>query len=209
MTIDDQRQYAPATQRNREPITRVLTQVLPMEGSILELASGSGEHALYFAPQFAPRLWIPSDPNPLCRDSIRAWQSHSSIPNLAPPCAIDVTESLWSVEETPPEMAITAMVAINLIHISPWKACEGLLAGANRILPSGGVLYLYGPYRQQGVETAPCNEAFDHSLKTRNPDWGLRSLEAVTETAQRFGLKREQVITMPANNLSVVFHKES
>ncbi|MBE9240988.1 class I SAM-dependent methyltransferase [Synechocystis salina] len=207
--MTDRRQYAPATQRNREAIAAVLQEYLPPQGSILEIASGTGEHACFFAPLFSPRWWITSDPDPLCRESILAWQEHQGLACLQPPLDLNVQSSPWPVEaEILPE-PITAIVAINLIHISPWESCLGLLNGAERILPAGGRLYLYGPYRQDGVTTAPSNEAFDQSLRSRNPAWGLRQLEDVIEAAKKRNLHNQAVIAMPANNLSVIFQKGS
>ncbi|MEB3159909.1 MAG: DUF938 domain-containing protein [Synechocystis sp.] len=207
--MTDRRQFAPATQRNREAIAAVLQQVLPSQGSILEIASGTGEHAQFFAPLFAPRWWIPSDPNPLCRDSIAAWQTYQPLENLQPPLDLDVTQVSWAVETDSLPDPITAIVAINMIHIAPWDATLGLLDGAARILPQAGILYLYGPYRQGQVKTAASNEAFDQSLKARNPTWGLRDLETVTAEAEARGLSLIQVVDMPANNLSVVFKVNS
>ncbi len=206
--MTDRRQFAPATQRNREAIAAVLQQYLPSQGSILEIASGTGEHAQFFAPLFSPRWWIPSDADRLCRDSITAWQAHQPIENLQPPLALDVTQSPWAVETASLPETITAIVAINMIHISPWAAGLALLDGAERILPKDGILYLYGPYRQANVKTALSNEAFDQSLKARNPAWGLRQLETVTAAAKERGLLIQTVIEMPANNLSVVFKKD-
>ncbi|MFB2767999.1 DUF938 domain-containing protein [Pelatocladus sp. BLCC-F211] len=206
-TPQDARQYAPATQRNREPILEVLTQVLPATGSVLEIASGTGEHAVYFAPRLSPRQWIPSDPNPLHRASIAAWSKHLPCESLQPPLEIDVRESVWMVEKealftTSP---ITAIVNINMIHISPWAACLGLMAGASRILPSGGILYFYGPFKRNGKHTAPSNAAFDQSLRAQNPEWGVRNLEDVVIAASRNSLSLLNIYQMPANNLSVVF----
>lgn len=205
--MSDLRQFAPATQRNREAIAAILQQYLPSQGSILEIASGTGEHAQFFAPLFAPRWWIPSDPDPQCRASITAWQAHQPFENLQPPLDLDVTQCPWAIEQQPLLEPITAIVAINMIHISPWAATLALLDGATRILPPNGVLYLYGPYHQATVPTAPSNEAFDQSLKARNPAWGLRQLETVTAAAQERGLIQRAVVSMPANNLSVVFVK--
>lgn len=206
--MTDRRQFAPATQRNREAIAAVLKQYLPAQGSILEVASGTGEHAQFFAPLFAPRWWLPSDPDPVCRESITAWQDHQPLENLQPPLNLNVTDFPWAVEKQSLPDPITAIVAINMIHISPWTAGLALLEGAKRILPKAGILYLYGPYRQGTVETAPSNEAFDQSLKARNPAWGLRNLETVTAAAQERGLSPLAVIAMPANNLSVIFIKD-
>ncbi|MGJ5676436.1 MAG: DUF938 domain-containing protein [Nostochopsis sp.] len=206
-TPQDARQYAPATQRNREPILEVLMQVLPAIGGVLEIASGTGEHAVYFAPRLFPRQWIPSDPNPLCRGSIEAWRTHLPCKNLHSPLEIDVREPVWMVEKeaffaTSP---ITAIVNINMIHISPWAACLGLMTGAGHILSSGGILYLYGPFKRDGKHTAPSNAAFDESLRAQNPEWGVRNLEDVVTAASTHNLTLLNIYQMPANNLSVVF----
>ncbi|TFI54572.1 DUF938 domain-containing protein [Mastigocladus laminosus UU774] len=204
----DARQYAPATQRNREPILEVLKQVLPATGNVLEIASGTGEHAVYFAPRLSPRQWIPSDPNPLHRASIAAWRKYLPCESLQPPLEIDVRESIWMVEEEAlfNTSQITAIVNINMIHISPWAACLGLMAGAGRILPSGGILYLYGPFKRDGKHTAPSNAAFDESLRAQNPEWGVRNLEDVVTAASTNNLSLLNIYQMPANNLSVVFN---
>ena len=199
----DRKQYAPATERNRQPILEVLQQVIPKEGNILEIASGTGEHACFFAPYFSPRQWIPSDPDPLLRLSIEAWRQDCKSDNLQIPLDINVNSPNWDEKINDSEISI--MIAINLIHISPWSACQGLMAGAGRILQSGGILYLYGPYQQQGKPTAPSNEAFDHSLRSRNPEWGVRHLEEVVQMAETNQLVLQQIIPMPANNLSLIF----
>jgi SAM-dependent methyltransferase len=211
----DLRQYAPATQRNREPILEILTQVLPPMGTVLEISSGTGEHAVFFAPRLAPRQWLPSDPNPIARASITAWQEQAPANNLYPAIALDASEAIWPVEQEPlPEPlqhlsfqknGIRAIVNINMIHIAPWSACLGLMAGARRILPPGGILYLYGPFKQGGQHTAPSNAAFDQSLQAQNPDWGVRDLEQVVAAAQSQNLSLLNTYPMPANNLSVVF----
>jgi hypothetical protein len=211
----DARQFAPATARNRDPILEILQQVLPPTGTVLEISSGTGEHAVYFAPQLQPRRWLTSDPNPIARASINAWQQHQPSDTLYPAIALNAQEETWPVEQSPlpealqglslKEFPIGAIVNINMIHISPWSACLGLLAGASRILPSGGVLYLYGPYKQQGQHTAPSNAAFDQSLQAQDPAWGVRDLEAVVAAAEDRGLKLQDMFQMPANNLSVVF----
>ncbi|HEY9763619.1 MAG TPA: DUF938 domain-containing protein [Trichocoleus sp.] len=201
----DFRQYAPATDRNREPILQVLQQVLPPTGCVLEMASGTGQHAIYFAPQLHPRRWLPSDPNPIARDSIAAWSSACPIENLLPPLDLDAASPDWPNQAQTVAADITAIVNINMIHISPWSSCLGLMAGAGQILPKGGILYLYGPYRRQGHPTAPSNEAFDRQLRSQNPEWGLRLLEDVVAAAVQQSLALKAVIEMPANNLSVVF----
>lgn len=210
--FSDARQYAPATQRNRQPILEVLQQVLPPAGTVLELSSGTGEHAVFLAPQLQPRRWIPSDPNPAARASINAWREHCPTDNLAPAIAVDVCEPIWRIEQPEglPELyrqwqPIQAIVNINMIHIAPWSACLGLMAGAQRLLPIGGVLYLYGPFKQAGQHTAPSNAAFDASLQLQNPTWGVRDLEEVMAVAQAHNLTWLKTIAMPANNLSVVF----
>lgn len=202
----DRRKYAPATERNREPILTVLKQVLPSEGNILEIASGTGEHAVYFAPRLQPRRWIPSEPNPQLRESIRDWQKFEGVENMHPPLDINAADSIWAVEEK--DITVNAVVCINMIHISLWESCLGLLAGAGRILPPDGILYLYGPYKQEGKHTAPSNEAFDLMLQSQNPAWGVRNLEEVVEIAQQQRLDLLEVVQMPANNLSVVFQHQ-
>ncbi|MGP1386562.1 MAG: DUF938 domain-containing protein [Thainema sp.] len=214
---DDLRQYAPATERNRDFILPILRDVLPTSGTVLEISSGTGEHAVYFAPALKPRQWLPSDPDPTARASIQAWQQACPSDNLHPPLMIDVREEQWAVEQTAANQSlahldlqqhpITAIVNINMIHISPWSACLGLMAGAGRILPPDGVLYLYGPYKQDGQHTAPSNAAFDQSLRSRNPEWGVRDLAAVVDAAATHQLQLQQTIPMPANNLSVIFQK--
>ncbi|MEO1519418.1 MAG: DUF938 domain-containing protein [Cyanobacteria bacterium J06633_2] len=217
----DARQYAPATERNKHVILDVLQQVLPDTGTVLEIASGTGEHAIFFAPALAPRSWIPSDPNPIARASIDAWRQHYPCDTLAGAIALDVCDTPWPVELPnntdqlptslhpidPIQQPITAIVTINMIHISPWAACCGLMAGAGRILPSEGVLYVYGPFKENGHHTASSNAAFDQSLRSRNPEWGVRDLEAVIAEAERHDLRHHSTIPMPANNRSAVFYK--
>lgn len=210
----DRRQYAPATERNRDPILQVLQQVLAPQGTILEIASGTGQHCIYFAPALAPRRWLPSERDPELRASIVAWQERQPAANLMPPIALDAGDRLWPMEtETGgfvlEQKPLCAIVAINLIHIAPWSVALGLLAGAGRLLPPGGILYLYGPFVEPGKALAPSNLAFDQSLQARNPAWGLRDLGVVTHEAEAQGLQLQQVLPMPANNLSVVFaHKK-
>lgn len=216
MSLDDNRQYAAATERNREPILKVLQQVLPPKGTVLEVASGTGEHATFFAPRLAPRKWLPSDPNPKARASILAWQTYLPADNLYPPLELDAADLAWPVEEQLSKASsasrseadsIVAMVSINMIHIAPWSACLGLLAAAGRILPSGGILYLYGPFKVQGQMVAS-NASFDQFLQAQNPAWGVRDLEQVVAAAQTQHLRLLETYPMPANNLSVVFeHK--
>ncbi|AFY99970.1 DUF938 domain-containing protein [Calothrix sp. PCC 6303] len=205
---NDAKQYAPATQRNREVILEVLLEVLPKTGTILEIASGTGEHAVFFAPRLKPRRWLPSDPNPSSRASVAAWMEDTGCDNLDSPIQIDASMPNWVVETTAkPQTPVTAMVNINMIHISPWLACLGLMAGANRILSAGGILYMYGPYKIDGQHTAPSNEAFDASLRSSNPEWGIRDLHQVIAAAKAENLNFLKTVQMPANNLSVIFEK--
>ncbi len=194
----DPRRYAPATQRNREPILEVLSRVLPGSGLVLEIASGTGEHAVWFAQHLRPLEWQPSDQDPEMLRSIAGFAADAQCPTLKDPVALDVTEPVWPVEKA------AAMVCINLLHIAPWNVAEGLMSGAGRVLPSGGVLYLYGPYRRDGRHTAPSNAAFDTSLRSQNPQWGVRDLETVAALAEAYGMKLQEVVEMPANNLSVI-----
>jgi hypothetical protein len=212
----DRRQYAPATDRNREPILSVLQEVLPASGTVLEISSGTGQHAIFFAPRLAPRRWLPSDVNPIALESIAAWQFHHPCETLYPPVELDVCQATWPIEPScPPALAdtdfevssIQAIVNINMIHISPWAATLGLFAGAQRLLPIGGVLYLYGPYKRNGQHTAPSNAEFDVSLRSRHSEWGIRNLEDVIETAIAHQFTLSTVVEMPANNLSVVFQR--
>ncbi|MEA5571179.1 DUF938 domain-containing protein [Calothrix sp. UHCC 0171] len=203
------KQFAPATQRNREHILEVLLQILPASGTILEIASGTGEHATYFAPRLKPRKWLPSDPSPIARDSITAWSQEVASDNLYPPIELDASLPVWNVESMDlPKLSICAIANINMIHISPWAACLGLMAGAGRILPSGGILYMYGPYKLDGKHTAPTNEAFDASLKSQNPEWGVRNLDDVIAAATAQKLNLLKTVQMPANNLSVIFQRD-
>lgn len=210
--MTDERQFAPATQRNREPILEVLQRILPTTGTILEIASGTGEHAVFFAPRLSGRQWLPTDINYLSLASISAWLKYSSSDNIYPPILLDVSANIWPIElETQPEgqyrTQITAIVSINMIHIAPWSACLGLMAGAGRILPQNGILYLYGPFKHSGQHTAPSNAAFDEMLKSQNSEWGVRNLDDVIAVAKMQNLQWRETISMPANNLSVVFQK--
>lgn len=199
--MTDPRRHAPATERNRAPIAAILRDVLPATGTVLEIASGTGEHAVHFAGRFPDLIWRPSDPDPMALASIRAWAEAARLPNLRPPLLLDAAAPDWPID------AADAMLCINMVHISPWEATVGLLAGAAKLLPEGGPLVLYGPYIQQDVETAPSNLAFDESLRARDSRWGLRRLEEVVALAKSFGLHMEAVHPMPANNLTIVLRK--
>jgi SAM-dependent methyltransferase len=195
----DARRFAPAAARNREPILDVLRAHLPASGTALEIASGSGEHAVAFAAAFPTLVWQPSDPDPANRASIAAWIAAEGTPNLLPPIDLDATAEIW------PLATADAVVCINMIHIAPWAACLGLLRGAARLLAPGGLLYLYGPFKRDGMHTAPSNEAFDESLRARDPAWGVRDLGEVCQAAEGFALAA--TVAMPANNLSVLFRR--
>ena len=195
------KRFAEATERNREPIAAVLRDVLPEIGLVLEIASGTGEHAVHFARSFPHLLWQPSDPEPASLRSIEAWRAEAGLFNLLPAVALDARAAEWPVE------AVDAILCINMVHISPWAATEGLMRGAGRLLANGAPLYLYGAYRRAGVPTAPSNEAFDASLRASDPEWGVRALEDVAAEAGKHGLALERVTAMPANNLSVLFRK--
>lgn len=195
------RRHAPATLRNRDPILAVLRRVMPTSGTVLEIAAGTGEHALYFATAFPSLTWLPTDGDPDAVDSISAARDDEGPPNLLAPRHLDVTAGAW------PVTTVDAVFSANMIHIAPWEACLGLLAGAGRHLRSNGVLVLYGPYRIGGAHTAPSNAAFDRDLRSRNPAWGVRDLEAVVEAARREGLQLEETVAMPANNQTVVLRR--
>ena len=196
---EDSRRHAPATERNRAPILEVLRRTLPPQGLVLEVASGTGQHAAAFAGALPGVIWQPSDPDPALRDSIRAWTAAATLPNLREPLDLDAASAGWPIRSA------DAVVCINMIHIAPWQAALGLFAGAERLLPAGGPLLLYGPFQRGGRHTAPSNAAFDADLKARNPAWGVRDLDAVERAAAGFTLA--EVAEMPANNLTVVLRR--
>jgi hypothetical protein len=199
--MSELRQYAPATLRNRDFILDVLRDVLPMTGVILEIASGSGEHIVHFAKNLPSLVFQPSDPDPDARLSIAAWVKVTGVTNVRAPIALDASNQVW------PIASADGIICINMIHISPWEATLGLIKAADAILPRGSPLYLYGPYLRDGIATAPSNQAFDRSLRDRNPNGGLRSLEAFAAIAQSVGFSAPVITEMPANNLSVVFRR--
>lgn len=193
----DVKKHAPATLRNRGAIAEVLRGILPPAGLVLEIASGSGEHAAYFAEEFQAIEWQPGDPDAAALASIAAWSA--GLPNVRSPLMIDAAADRW------PVAAADAVLCINMVHIAPWEATLGLIAGARRLLAAGAPLILYGPYRRAGVPTAESNEAFDVSLKSRDPRWGLRAVGDVTAAAAGFALA--QIVEMPANNLLLVYRR--
>jgi hypothetical protein len=193
--------HAPATARNGEPILAVLARTLPKRGLVLEISSGTGEHAVLFAARLPDLDWQPTDLDARSLASIVAYRDESGLPNLRPPLALDAASAHW------PVTGADAIVCINMIHIAPWAACLGLMAGATRTLRAGGMLYLYGPFREKGVHTADSNHRFDLDLRMRNPDWGVRNLDDVISLAADHGLRHVETAVMPANNRSVVFSK--
>lgn len=192
---------SPSVARNRDPILAVLRRVLPRAGTVLEIASGTGEHAVYFAASLPHLIWQPSDCDEQALKSIAAHRALSGTPNLLAPLTLDAAAPDW------PITSADAIVAINMVHISPWSATQGLMAGAGRVLPARGVLYLYGAYKENGAHTALSNEIFDADLRRHNPDWGVRDLEEVVQLAESHGLTFVDRIPMPANNLSLVFQR--
>jgi SAM-dependent methyltransferase len=193
---------SPSTARNREPILEVIGPRLADGARVLEIASGAGEHAVFFARALPRVSWQPSDPDAEARASIAAWRAAANLPNLAAPIAVDAADpGSW------PQQTVDAVVCINMVHISPWAATEGLMAGAARVLRTGGELFLYGPFLEADAPTAPSNLAFDLNLKGRNLAWGLRDLAAVDAVAAANGLGRVLRVAMPANNLTVAFAK--
>ena len=196
--MSDDRQYAPATLRNRDSILDVLRNVLPMSGLVLEIASGSGEHVVHFAKSFPSLVFQPSDTEPEALQSVAAWVKATGVTNVRAPVFLDASQP-W------PIASADGIICINMIHISPWHATLGLIKSAAAILPPAAPLYFYGPHKREGVATALSNQAFDRSLRDSNPTWGLRDIEAVAAVANSVGFSTPVVTEMPANNLSVVF----
>jgi SAM-dependent methyltransferase len=199
----DPRIYRPHVERNRAPILDVLRRVLPERGLVLEVASGSGEHAVYCAEGLPSLSWQPTDPDAEALASIAAHRAAAAAANLLAPLCLDVMAAPWPVAQA------DAVVCMNMIHIAPWAASEGLMAGAGRTLRTGGVLFLYGPYRIDGRHTAPSNQDFDDRLRAQNPLWGIRDLGDVTQLAKHHRLSLVETVAMPANNLSVVFRRDA
>ncbi len=195
------KRHAPATLRNRDAIAAVLADWLPGTGTVLEVASGSGEHVVHFASVFPALDWQPSDPDPAGLTSIAAYRTEAGLANIAPPLALDASAPEWPVDRA------DAVLCVNMIHISPWEATLGLFAGAARLLALGAPLILYGPYIEPDVPTATSNIAFDASLRARNPTWGLRDTDVVKRAAAEAGLAFMERRAMPANNLMLLFHK--
>ena len=192
---------APAAARNREPILLVLRDYLPRPALVLEIASGTGEHAAWFSSAIPELTWQPTDHDPEALRSIAAWRDITGVPNLLPPLHLDAASQTWPVAHA------DVVVAINMVHIAPWTATRGLIAGAGRVLSKGGLLFLYGPFREGGMHTAASNAAFDADLRARNSSWGIRDLDEIVVLAEQHRLTGLERIAMPANNLSVVFRR--
>ena len=195
------KRHAPAAGRNREPIAAVLTEELPPSGLVLEVASGTGEHAVHFARTFPHLRWQPSDPDPAARDSIETWREDEGLANVLPPLDLNAADTAWPLAQA------AAVLCINMAHISPISATEGLVAGAAGLLELGAPLILYGPWLEADVETAPSNLAFDADLKSRCPEWGLRQVEWLDRIAAGAGFRRTRRVAMPANNLILFYRK--
>jgi SAM-dependent methyltransferase len=202
------RMFSPSAARNRDAVLAVLKQVLPppssRQGKVLEIASGTGEHAVHFAQALSWLDWLPSDPDEASRASIEAWRRHEKLQNLSAARFIDSSAVSWGVESEAP---FDALISLNMLHIAPWPATAGLFAGARRLLKIGGIVFLYGPFRRGGVHNADSNAAFDQSLKSRNPAWGVRDIDDLEREAAKNGLVLRDVVEMPANNRSLVFVK--
>jgi cyclopropane fatty-acyl-phospholipid synthase-like methyltransferase len=197
------KQSSEAAERNREPIREVLAKFLPAQGMVLEIASGTGQHAVHMAQQFPNVVWQPTDVDPAALASISAWRDEAALPNLLRPAELDVTKSPWPVARA------DAIVCVNMVHIVSWETVLALFGGAARTLSAGGLLYLYGPYRFHGVFTAKSNEEFDQSLRARDPSWGVRDVRELTVAGTRTGIGLEHTIAMPANNHSLVFRRRA
>jgi cyclopropane fatty-acyl-phospholipid synthase-like methyltransferase len=193
---------APAAERNRAPILEVLREELPHTGTVLEIASGSGTHAVYFARELTPLRWQPSDLADDALESIGELRDESGLLNLDPPLRLDVREPEWPIDR------VAAIVCINMLHIAPWEAAEALFRGASRVLPRGGPLCTYGPYRFDGSVTAASNQEFDRDLRARNPAWGLRDVRDLEVAARSFGLDLARTVPRPANNHVLVFRRQ-
>jgi hypothetical protein len=199
--------HAPATLRNRDPILTVLREWLPTRGTVLELASGTGEHAAYFASALPRIVWQPSDVDPRSLAAVDFWRlaGDRPPPNLRPGIRLDLTSPQWAAEAGRAVAFPMAIVAINLLHIAPWKVTESLFAGAEELLVPRRFLYLYGPFKRSGEHTAPSNAAFDEELRARDPEWGVRDLETIIDLAARHRFELADLVDMPANNFSAVF----
>jgi SAM-dependent methyltransferase len=201
---DVQRLFSPSAARNRDPILDALQSILPPQGSMLEIASGTGEHVVHFARGLPGWRFQPTEFDEASRQSVRAWIAHEGLANIAAPVTLDASAGVWPVESAGP---VDAVLSLNMIHIAPWAAAQGLFRGAGRVLKPGGLLLLYGPFQEDGVHNAPSNAAFDESLRARDPDWGVRDIRDLQALANDNGLTLRERQAMPANNQSLVFVK--
>jgi len=199
--LPDGRIVSPSAERNKGPIAEVLMRVLPGPGDVLEVSSGTGQHVVHFAQAMPHIRWQPSEYDADNLKTIASWLEQAHLSNIEAPVHLDVHDEVWPVDD------VAAVVCLNMIHIAPPSATEALVRGAARILRSGGILFLYGPYRREGRHTSPSNEAFDQLLKARNPDWGVRNLDDVALLAASAGLELQEIKAMPANNFAIVFSK--
>jgi hypothetical protein len=199
--MNEKRLFAPSVARNRDPILDVLRLVLPSKGLVLEIASGSGEHVVHFATHFPTLTFCPSDPNAEARESVLAWIASTGVTNILPPLALDASKTPWPIDHA------DAIICINMVHISPWSATEGLFKCARKLLPPGAPIYLYGPYKRKGAHTAPSNAEFDASLRARDASWGVRDVEALAKCGAAEGFEVPEIVEMPANNLSLIFRR--
>lgn len=198
----DNRPVSPSAERNKGPIADLLKRVLPDQGTVLEISSGTGQHVVHFAREMPHLIWQPSERDAPSLQWISQWMAAEALPNVRAPLHLDVTELPWPTE------AAQAVICLNMVHIAPWSATQGLMRGAATLLGQNGILFLYGPYRQDGVPTSPGNEAFDAQLRARNPDWGLRTVEDVASCAMSHGFGAPEIHQMPANNLSLIVRKQ-
>ena len=201
--------HSPAAERNGHPILQVLQQVLPAQGTALEIASGTGQHVALFATHLPGWVWQPSDAQDDAFDSIRAWCAQAGVPQVNEPLVLDVLAPQWPTRGQPFTHPFDAIYCANMLHIAPWATCAALMQGASRHLAPQGVLITYGPYLERDVPTAPGNLAFDESLRQRNPAWGIRPMDAVTQQAALAGLCLSQRVQMPANNLLLIFSRRA
>ena len=199
--MNDSRRFSASAARNRGVIHDVLRTVLPSTGTVLEVASGTGEHVVHFAANSPDLVFQPSDPSPDALTSIAAWIADSGVENVEPPLFLDVVKDEWPVQN------IAAVYCCNMIHIAPWEACVGLVSGAARLLAPGAALFFYGPFFRSGVEPASGNVGFDQDLRHRNRAWGIRHLDDVATLAKTAGFNTPIITEMPANNLCVTFYR--
>jgi SAM-dependent methyltransferase len=199
----DGRLDGPAFHRNHEPIWSAMAAFMDSaQGEVLELGSGTGQHVTEFARRAPQLTWWPSDYNARHLDSIEAWRRHCGLANVRRPQRIDLTDADWTWHGSG---KLTAILCINVLHISPWRVSQNLMDGAGRQLRDDGRLFIYGPFKRDGAHTAPSNATFDASLRAENPDWGVRDVRELDTLAQAAGLTPAEVTPMPANNLVLAF----